>query len=74
MQNVEPCRRREWERYWFEFVVLMPVGSGDLFCMGGHVRNEFEGSLRVSIALLQCSQHMVLQRDRILCHNVAIRN
>ena len=24
--NVEPSRRREWGRCWFEFVVLMPVG------------------------------------------------
>ena len=23
--NVEPCRRREWERCWLEFVELMPV-------------------------------------------------
>ena len=30
-QNVEPYRRRGWSRSWFEFVVLMPVGSGDLF-------------------------------------------
>ena len=29
-QNVEPYRRRGWSRCWFEFVVLMPVGSGDL--------------------------------------------
>ena len=30
-QNVEPYRRRGCSRCWFEFVVLMPVGSGDLF-------------------------------------------
>ena len=29
--NVEPYRRRGRFRGWFEFVVLMPVGSGDLF-------------------------------------------
>ena len=29
--NVEPYRRRGWSRCWFESVVLMPVGSGDLF-------------------------------------------
>ena len=31
--NVEPSRRRDWERYWFEFVVLMPVGCGDLLAL-----------------------------------------
>ena len=29
--NVEPYRRRGWSCCWFEFVELMPVGSGDLF-------------------------------------------
>ena len=31
LPNVEPYRRRGWSRCWFEFVELMPVGSGDLF-------------------------------------------